>query len=63
VRAATLAADGGALRELRQRLAANRRRFPLFDGDRFCRNIETTYTMMWERYQRGEQPRNLRRGE
>jgi predicted O-linked N-acetylglucosamine transferase (SPINDLY family) len=41
---------------LRAKLARNRLTFPLFDTDRFRRNIESAYETMWERYQRGEPP-------
>ena len=33
--------------------------FPLFDTDRFRRHVESAYTTMWERYQRGETPRSF----
>jgi protein O-GlcNAc transferase len=41
---------------VRERLRDNRLEVPLFDIDRFCRQIETAYSMMWERWQRGEPP-------
>lgn len=50
-----LAGDRELLSSLRQRLARNRRTQPLFDTDRFARDIERAYTIMWERGQRGEQ--------
>jgi predicted O-linked N-acetylglucosamine transferase (SPINDLY family) len=43
-------------RELREKLEKNRLQFPLFDTDRFCRQIETAYETMWERWQRGDPP-------
>ena len=49
-----LAHDPTALAALRERLARNKTSFPLFDTARTTRQIETAYTMMWERYQRGE---------
>jgi hypothetical protein len=32
---------------------------PLFDIDRFRRNIEAAYFQMWTIWQRGEQPRSF----
>ena len=54
-----LARGGSLLRELRYRLEQNRLREPLFDTNRFCRHIEAAYTMMWERWQRGESPQGF----
>ncbi len=51
-----LATDAPRLAELRQRLARNRVTYPLFDTDRFRRNIEAAYVTMWEKTQRGEPP-------
>jgi predicted O-linked N-acetylglucosamine transferase (SPINDLY family) len=51
-----LARDPALLASLRQKLAQNRERYPLFDTDRFTRHIEAAYTTMWERSQRGERP-------
>jgi protein O-GlcNAc transferase len=36
---------------LRDRLAHNRTRRPLFDTRRFCRHLEDAYTTMWRRYE------------
>jgi protein O-GlcNAc transferase len=47
------------LKELRQRLAANVKTAPLFQTDRFSRDIETAFTQMWERYRRGEAPESF----
>ena len=54
-----LAANGSPLRKFRQILEQNRLRCPLFDTDRFCRNIEAAYETMWEDWQRGESPRSF----
>jgi len=54
-----LARDPALLASLRQKLAHNRERYPLFDTDRFTRHIEAAYTTMWERYQRGEPPESF----
>jgi predicted O-linked N-acetylglucosamine transferase (SPINDLY family) len=52
--ACRLAADAQALRAIRERLAVNRSRQPLFDTDRFRRHLEAAFTTMCERYRRGE---------
>lgn len=39
------------LAQIRQKLAANRLTTPLFDTERFARNIEAAYAEMYERYQ------------
>ena len=54
--AMTLAFDSHRLASVRAKLVANRDVFPLFDTKRFTRHVETAYTAMWERYQRGEPP-------
>ena len=51
-----LATDAPMLADLRQRLAHNRDTHPLFDTDRFRRNLEAAYVTMWEKTQRGEPP-------
>jgi predicted O-linked N-acetylglucosamine transferase (SPINDLY family) len=57
--AGALARDPTRLAAFRQKLAHNRDRWPLFDTDRFARNIEAAYTTMWERTQRGEPPQSF----
>ena len=52
-----LARDRTALAFVRDKLARNRNTSPLFDTARTTRQIEAAYTMMWERYQRGEPAR------
>jgi protein O-GlcNAc transferase len=52
-----LARDAAALAALREKLARNQRTQPLFDGARFCRQIEAAYRRMWEMHERGEPPR------
>jgi protein O-GlcNAc transferase len=54
--ACQLATDAPRLSAIRQRLARNRTTHPLFDTDRYRRNIETAFVTMWERTQRGEPP-------
>jgi protein O-GlcNAc transferase len=51
-----LAQKPALLSQLRQRLGRNGASCPLFDTDRFARHIETAFTRMWERAQRGEGP-------
>ena len=51
-RALQLARDRNTLlKALRERVAANRAVFPLFDTRRFTRHIDAAYVSMWERYQ------------
>lgn len=49
--AVELAGNPGKLREIKRKLADNRLTTPLFDIQRFTRNIEAAYTAMYERYQ------------
>jgi protein O-GlcNAc transferase len=51
-----LARNEGLLTAVRTKLARHRDTCPLFDTDRFRRQIEAAYITMWERYQRGEPP-------
>ncbi len=55
-----LAREPALLAAMRQKLARNRERYPLFDTKRFTRHIEAAYRTMWERAQRGEPPQELR---
>jgi protein O-GlcNAc transferase len=57
--ALALARDPSLLAGYRDRLATNRLTHPLFDTDRFRRNIEAAYLQMWEIWQRGEPPRSF----
>jgi predicted O-linked N-acetylglucosamine transferase (SPINDLY family) len=41
---------------IRARLWRNRSDYPLFDTKRFCSHVESAYTLMWERHQRGDPP-------
>jgi protein O-GlcNAc transferase len=54
-----LARDPALLASFRHRLARNRETFPLFDTARFTRHLESAYTAMWERQQRGEPPESF----
>jgi protein O-GlcNAc transferase len=51
-----LAQNPTELEYLKARLTRGRASQPLFDTARFTRNLESAYTTMWERYQRGEPP-------
>jgi predicted O-linked N-acetylglucosamine transferase (SPINDLY family) len=51
-----LAREPAYLASLKDRLVRNRNSAVLFDTKRTTRQIETAYTMMWERYRRGEMP-------
>lgn len=53
-RAVELARNPFTLKNLKNRLIAARKTSPLFDGARFARDIEQAYTIMMERYWRGE---------
>ena len=54
-----LATTPAMLNDLKAKLARNRNTYPLFDTDRFRRHIESAYTTMYERYQRGEPPQSF----
>jgi predicted O-linked N-acetylglucosamine transferase (SPINDLY family) len=56
VLALNLAKEPSRLGSLRERLAHNRTTKPLFDTERFTRNIEAAYATMWQRYQSGQKP-------
>jgi predicted O-linked N-acetylglucosamine transferase (SPINDLY family) len=51
-----LASGPALLDNMRERLQQNRLSQPLFDTDRYRRNLEAAYTTMWERWQRGDKP-------
>ena len=57
--AVKLAHDPALLRIMRDKLAHNRSRAPLFDTDRFRRHIEVAYTTMLEIHRSGENPRSF----
>ena len=54
--ALTLARDPAALAALREKLARNKAKAPLFDTDRSRRNLEVAYRRMTELAHRGEPP-------
>jgi predicted O-linked N-acetylglucosamine transferase (SPINDLY family) len=51
-----LARNPERLAEIKAKLARNRDTAPLFDVAQFARHLESAYTTMWERQQRGETP-------
>jgi predicted O-linked N-acetylglucosamine transferase (SPINDLY family) len=55
-----LATDPAELSAIRRKLVRGRLTQPLFDTDKFRRNIEAAYVHMWTRWQRGEPPRAFR---
>lgn len=57
--AAALANDGPRRAALRERLIAQRDTNPLFDGQRFARDIEALFARMWERAAVGLPPDHL----
>ena len=59
-RALELAREPHRLAALRERLAENRARMPLFDMARYTRDIEAAYTEMWDRGRAGEPPAPIR---
>jgi protein O-GlcNAc transferase len=57
--AAVLAASPPRLKDLRDRLAHNRTRRPLFDTRQFCRHLEDAFTTMWQRHESGLSPQSF----
>lgn len=55
--ALALATDPGSLRALREKLEQARKASPLFDVERFRRNIESAFITMWETHEHGDPPR------
>jgi predicted O-linked N-acetylglucosamine transferase (SPINDLY family) len=51
-----LGTDAAALREVRERLAARRTTWPLFDTPRLVRNLERAYQAMWAVHAAGRPP-------
>jgi protein O-GlcNAc transferase len=54
-----LAADGQARRRIREKIADNLTREPLFDTPRFVRNLEKAYMEIWQIHQQGSRPSPL----
>jgi predicted O-linked N-acetylglucosamine transferase (SPINDLY family) len=57
--AVALATNPSLLTEIKQRLARNRLTTPLFDSHSFVRDLESAYTMIFERYRAGLPPDHL----
>jgi protein O-GlcNAc transferase len=57
--AVKLANDPKGLKDVRDKIAKNRSTSPLFDTDRFRRNIEAAYVKMWEHWLAGEKPKGF----
>ncbi|MFZ2160768.1 MAG: tetratricopeptide repeat protein [Sideroxyarcus sp.] len=55
-RAYHLATHADELRQIREKLAANRLSMSIFDTERQVRNLEAAYQSMWQRYQTGQAP-------
>jgi len=54
-----LATNPKRLKSIKAKLAANKELTPVFDTERFTRNIETAYTQMYEKYFAREKPDHL----
>jgi protein O-GlcNAc transferase len=54
--ALSLAREPAKLADMKNRLTRDCATFPLFNTDRFRRNLEAAFTTMWQRHQRGEPP-------
>jgi predicted O-linked N-acetylglucosamine transferase (SPINDLY family) len=54
-----LARDASFLASIKAKLTRNRDAYPLFNTKRFTRHLESTYTTMWEIWQRGGSPRSF----
>ena len=57
--AVELATDPVRLQKIREKLAANRLTFPLFDTDRYRRDLEAAYEIMWGLFNNGDPPRSI----
>jgi len=55
-----LARDPAALAAIKEKLARNRDRFPLFDTERMTRSLEAAFEAMWARAQLDEAPAVIR---
>jgi hypothetical protein len=44
---------------MRDKLAANRLTYPLFDTARFTGHLEAAFEQMWQIYRQGEAPRHF----
>jgi protein O-GlcNAc transferase len=51
-----LAQEPEFLAAIRAKLGRNRATSAVFDAQRFCRDLEAAYEIMWQRHRRGEPP-------
>ncbi len=61
-KALQMASSPSMLAAIRKQLADNCHTAPLFDTPRMVRHLESAYTTMWERSQRGEGPHTIKAG-
>lgn len=54
-----LATEPAFLQSMQNKLSENRTTFPLFDTQRFSRDLEAAFSRMWEMHQRGEPARSF----
>ncbi len=54
-----LATNPKRLETIKAKLTVNKENTPVFDTERFTRNIETAYTQIYSRYFAAETPENL----
>jgi len=54
-----LARDAPMLSAIKAKIRQNRDNCPLFDTERFTRNLEAAYAQMWERHRRGRAPESF----
>lgn len=57
--AVTLGHSPTRLADIKDMLAATRATYPLFDAERYCRNLEAAYLRMWEIHAAGGDPQRI----
>jgi protein O-GlcNAc transferase len=57
--AVKLAREPEELQAIREKIAMNRSKAPLFDTPRFVKNLEKAYKEMWKIFAAGEEPRHI----
>ena len=57
--AVELATDPEKLKNIKDKLVSNLSTAPLYDTSLFARNLESAYSMMYDRYQRGLNPDHI----
>jgi protein O-GlcNAc transferase len=58
-RAFHFATHADELRQIREKIAANRLSMSIFDTERQVRNLEAAFTMMWQRHEAGQLPESF----